>query len=353
MGSYDNRDRNYNRNDRMQQGGGRNQQQQQQQRQYMGGSTSTSSYLSGNTSQRYDDDDRSGGNKGGRGRGGNGGPMQSGRPQGGPGGKGSLHGSKSIGESRPLKMEVMAMPVRGNVSIEDTDAKDQSFLDLVVEPSILQEVLKKMMDSAQKLDEHNEELAKLTSKSLMSQENATPLQVVKKQVYDLMTFVLERKEKGRELCGQLLAHCINNKYLSRSVFVSSLGQLLGSIVDIIIDVPKVWEYIPEFLGEFSLRRQHCKQMANLFHSVTGPAMLESQINLTDVAHALEVVEDDEKLGEELIKVLGKYFVRIRQPKVLFDMWSRDKLSWAKFVRRYKTEDEIKEHFLVPNVSYPL
>lgn len=249
MGSYDNRDRNYNRNDRMQQGGGgggRN-----QQRQYMGGSTSTSSYLSGSSSQRYEDDDRSGGSKGGRGRG-NSGPMQSGRPQGGPGGKGSLHGSKSIGENRSLKMEVMDMPVRGNVSIEDTDPKDQSFLDLTVEPSILQDVLKKLIESTSKPEDHNEELAKLTQKSLMSQENATPVQVVKKQVYDLMTFVLERKEKGRELCGKLLAHCINNKYLSRSVFVSSLGQLLGGIVDIIIDVPRVWEYIPEFLGELVL-----------------------------------------------------------------------------------------------------
>lgn len=256
MGSYDNRDRNYNRNDRMggQQGGGRN----QQQRQYMGGSNSTSSYLSGGSSQRYDDDDRSGGGKGGRNRGGSNNQMQSGRSQGGSGGgggKGSLHGSKSIGESRPLKMEVMdnMQQVRGPAAIEDTDPKDQSFIDLDLESdqNILIQQLTGIAEKNHRLDDCKQELAQLTQKSLMSLDNATPAQVVKKQVYDLMMFVLERKPVFRELCGQLLAYCVNNKFISRSVFVSSLGQFLNLTSDICIDVPLVWDYIPEFLGEFS------------------------------------------------------------------------------------------------------
>lgn len=268
-GGYDSRDRgsmNFNRNDRMQQGGGggggggsggRNQ---GGRNQFMGGSSSTSSY--GGSSQRYDDDDRKGGG-GGRGgsRGGNSGPMSSSsnRSQQGSssgGGKGSLHGSKSIGESRPLKMEVMDAPVRESSasaatttsSIQDTDPSDQSFLDLEVDPNILKDMLKKMQKS-HKPEDYTDELAKLTQRALMGREDASPVQVVKKQVYDVISYVMERKEEERTLCGQLLAYCLNNKFVSRSVFISSLGQFFISVEDIIIDVPKVWQYIPQFLGE--------------------------------------------------------------------------------------------------------
>lgn len=82
-------------------------------------------------------------------------------------------------------------------------------------------------------------------------------------------------------------------------------------------------------------------------------MLESQINLTDVAHALEIVREDDSPTNGVDKVilhLGQYFVKIRQPAVLYESWTRDKLSWAKFVRSYKSEDQLKEKFLVPNVS---
>lgn len=257
-GGYDSRggnSMNFNRNDRMQQGGGggggRNQ---GGRNQFMGGSSSTSSY--GGSSNRYDDDDRSGGGKGGgRGgsRGGNSGPMQSSnRSQQGRDGKGSLHGSKSIGESRPLKMEVMDAPVRESVgasSIQDTDPSDQSFLDLDVSPHILKEVLKAMVDKAHKPEDYKSELAELANRSKMSRDDASPVQVVKKQVFDVITFVMERKKESRQLCGQLLAYCLNNKFLSRSVFIASFGQFLVSVEDIIIDVPKVWQYIPEFLGE--------------------------------------------------------------------------------------------------------
>lgn len=84
-------------------------------------------------------------------------------------------------------------------------------------------------------------------------------------------------------------------------------------------------------------------------------MLESQINLTDVAHALEIVRDSDSPTsgvDNVILELGKYFAEIRKPEVLFEMWSLDKLSWSKFVLRYDNEDKLKEDFLVPNVSTP-
>lgn len=245
-GGYDNRDRgrdsmNYNRNDRGS-GGGRN----QRGGQFMGGSSSTSSYSS---SQRYDDDDRSGGGKGGRGgsRGGNGGgAMQpANRSQGG--GKGSLHGSKSIGEStgRPLKIETV-----DSGPIQDTDPTDQSFLDLEVSPNILMDVLTKIIKDGHTPEDYKSVLGDLTQKSLMARNGGSAVQVVKKQVFDALSFLIERKEKCRKLGAHLLAYCINNKFISRSVVASSLGQFFISVEDIIIDVPKVWTYIAEFLGEF-------------------------------------------------------------------------------------------------------
>lgn len=80
-------------------------------------------------------------------------------------------------------------------------------------------------------------------------------------------------------------------------------------------------------------------------------MVESQINLTDVGQALELVRDSDSptFGiDNVILELGKYFATIRKPEILHEMWSRDKLSWATFVRS-KNEDEI-EKFLVPKVG---
>lgn len=82
-------------------------------------------------------------------------------------------------------------------------------------------------------------------------------------------------------------------------------------------------------------------------------MLESQITLTDLANALELVaEDCPRLGEDLILHIGRYFVKIRKPDALFDMWRREKLTWFKFVhsKTRSTEDQIRDDFLVPNVS---
>lgn len=82
-------------------------------------------------------------------------------------------------------------------------------------------------------------------------------------------------------------------------------------------------------------------------------MLECPINLTDVAHALELVKpsDSPENGvNNLILELGTYFRKIQKPEVLYNMWHRDKLSWSKFVRGYANEDELIKKFLVPEVS---
>lgn len=251
----------------------------------------------------------------------------------GSGGKGSLHGSKSLSEGRPLKMEVLDAPVREAGSIQDTDPSDQSFLDLDVSTNILTKVLEAIIEKARQPEDFATELAQLTQKSLMARDNASAVQVVKKQVYDVICFAMERKVTCRELCGKLLAYCINKNYLSMSVFVSSLGHFLISCEDIVIDVPKVYEYIPEFLG---------------------PAMLDSQINLTDVADALSLVAVSERTNNDVnrvIKEIGKYFVKIGKPEVLAEMWRREKLSWSKFVRGYKSEAEMTKDFLVPANLY--
>lgn len=81
-------------------------------------------------------------------------------------------------------------------------------------------------------------------------------------------------------------------------------------------------------------------------------MLESQITLTDLANALELVAEDwPQLGEDLILHIGRYFVNIRKPDALFDMWRHEKMSWFKFVHSKTTEDQIREDFLVPKVSW--
>lgn len=82
-------------------------------------------------------------------------------------------------------------------------------------------------------------------------------------------------------------------------------------------------------------------------------MLDSQINLTDVADALSLVAVSERTNNDVnrvIKEIGKYFVKIGKPEVLAEMWRREKLSWSKFVRGYKSEAEMTKDFLVPAVS---
>lgn len=296
--TYDNRDRG---NDRgMSSMGGRSnndrgqpmhQGRNQQQPRMMMGSTSTSSYLS-SSSNRYDDEN----NKGSRGSGNRGSNMdrkddrgmmsrnsnssqkgmQSSRsfgdsnrgmamfdkPMTGGGGSMASSSSTSAGNMKPKEQHsamatgpIMSGGEDSSVPVEDNNPKEEAFLDLTLKKNILISVLKQVADGDELLCTFDSDLApqKLSSLSLVTEDEfsktATPVTVIKKQVYDLLYFAFEKKEKHRNKCGELLAFCIKNRYISKSVVQAVFVQIFEQIEDVLIDVPMIFEYLAELLGK--------------------------------------------------------------------------------------------------------
>lgn len=247
--------------------------QQNQSRPFQGSSSSSSYLMSG---QRHDDDNGGrGGNRNdrGMGSGGGGGSGMMNRNQQKTGGN-SMGSSSSSGSKAPvqssksielprrnLKVEILEKPggepggVTNRSIIEDTDPEDQSFLDVVLlEDNVLTSIVKKLLESNKNVCEYENELQpqNLTAASLYdkSQATVTPLALIKRQLFDLLNYGMERKQKDREVSGQLLVFCIKNKFISKSVLLSMISQYVELVEEMLIDVPKYWQYLPEMLGRF-------------------------------------------------------------------------------------------------------
>ena len=65
----------------------------------------------------------------------------------------------------------------------------------------------------------------------------------------LINGVLERTSADRQMIGQFLAHLVSQHILLKKQYVSGLGLVLETVGDLIVDIPKVWLYLGELIGE--------------------------------------------------------------------------------------------------------
>lgn len=61
--------------------------------------------------------------------------------------------------------------------------------------------------------------------------------------------VLERSKTARLGAGLLFAHLIKQKILSLKDYCTGFEEILSQADDLTIDIPKIWDYLPELLGK--------------------------------------------------------------------------------------------------------
>ncbi len=74
---------------------------------------------------------------------------------------------------------------------------------------------------------------------------------IEKLVENLINGVLERSTTGRRNVGQLLARLIKEHIVLRRQFEAELVNVLKASSDLLVDMPKLWDYLGELIGKFS------------------------------------------------------------------------------------------------------
>lgn len=75
-----------------------------------------------------------------------------------------------------------------------------------------------------------------------------------REIYDAM---LEQQKKHRMATADILVHAVrNSRALSLDTYLHGLKLYMDGIDDILIDVPLIWEIIPEYLGRLSHSFSH-------------------------------------------------------------------------------------------------
>ena len=69
-----------------------------------------------------------------------------------------------------------------------------------------------------------------------------------KLVEHLINDVLERPVTARQKIGHLLGQFVNRNVLLRKQFKAGLNSVLEFAGDLMVDIPKVWDYFGELIG---------------------------------------------------------------------------------------------------------
>lgn len=59
--------------------------------------------------------------------------------------------------------------------------------------------------------------------------------------------MLERSKTARLKCGELFAKLIKMESLSVEAYLKALEEVLSQVDELIIDIPKLWDYLPEII----------------------------------------------------------------------------------------------------------
>jgi len=69
-------------------------------------------------------------------------------------------------------------------------------------------------------------------------------------VENLINGVLERSQPACRKVGQLLSRLIKEHVLLKKQFEVGLKTILGFTPDLVVDIPKVWDYLGDLIGLF-------------------------------------------------------------------------------------------------------
>jgi len=138
--------------------------------------------------------------------------------------------------------------------------------------------------------------------------------------------VLEKKAGARNHLGYFLVLLVKEKLLQRSQVIEGLSTVLEIAVDMICDIPKMWEVLGELIAPLLESRRFSMKML----SVTAPKIAAGEVGI-DTGRYVEGVL------RQLCKKIGE--------KKVAEMWIEACLDWSKFLPKDMIPEFVKDHKL--------
>merc|ERR1719376_283588 len=138
--------------------------------------------------------------------------------------------------------------------------------------------------------------------------------------------VLEKKAGARNHLGYFLVLLVKEKLLQRSQVIEGLSTVLEIAVDMICDIPKMWEVLGELIAPLLESRRFSMKML----SVTAPKIAVGEVGI-DTGRYVEGVL------RQLCKKIGE--------KKVAEMWIEACLDWSKFLPKDMIPEFVKDHKL--------
>ena len=113
-------------------------------------------------------------------------------------------------------------------------------------------------------------------------------------VTECLMLTVERSSTARHHTGDMLSHLIRSRLLSVHQYVEGLSEFLSLADDMVIDVPRIWQYIAELISPM-LVDYNSDVTLDLFRSACSPLMsceggdkaaLVISLVLLDAVHSL-------------------------------------------------------------------
>jgi len=151
-------------------------------------------------------------------------------------------------------------------------------------------------------------------------------------VQTLVEYVLEGKAGSREKLGYLLVLLVKERLLQRSQVVQGLGPVLESAIDLICDIPKLWEVLGELIAPLLESR--------LFSMKILPETASNIYEEDDGGKRIPCRETGQFV-EGVLRLLCKKVDKIK----VAEMWNEARLNWSKFLPNHMISDFVANHRL--------
>ncbi|XP_043800132.1 eukaryotic translation initiation factor 4 gamma 3-like isoform X6 [Apis laboriosa] len=159
-------------------------------------------------------------------------------------GRSSRNGSHQLNSSSSSReSSLLDNSQSQNVSMPPPSLKSSQSTSSSHKPSMTHEEFLKTLNKIMKDYLKNPILEKV---SLAIQQNFD--NELSKFTSELINFVLEKSPLDREIISYLLSHLITQKILPISHLRNGFIEILDVVDDLVLDIPKVWSYIPEILS---------------------------------------------------------------------------------------------------------
>lgn len=139
-------------------------------------------------------------------------------------------------------------------------------------------------------------------------------------IFKMYNEVIERSDQMRLKTGKLIARLVTLNVVSSDVVVEALKEVLSQADDLVIDIPKLWDYLPLMIL---------------------PLVTENVLTLKRLV-ACKSVFNDHRFMPELLAELLKHLVKDNGANYVFDLWRTSGVQFTDFLTA-DVDNYVKQH----------